>query len=95
MQLDIFNISEPETYFSSAITHSYYCIFYSAKAYLLKKNITTKAPNEHMKTFIEFRKLVQKGIIDKELLKIYEDVLIKADDLVGIFKAEKKRILSR
>ena len=39
MQEETFNVGRPETYFSSVITHSYYCIFYSAKAYLLKKEI--------------------------------------------------------
>ena len=51
IQVDVMKIDEPETYYSSVISHSYYCIFYSAKAYLLKKGIKTKIPNEHKKTY--------------------------------------------
>lgn len=31
------------------------------------------------------------GVIDAELLKIYEDAVIKADVLLDIFKLEKKK----
>lgn len=89
LQKEAFDISEPETYFSSVITHCYYAIFYSAKAYLLKKGIKTKAPEEHKKTFEEFKRFVEKGIVDVELLKIYEEVLVKADTLLSIFSEEK------
>ncbi|VVB76340.1 Uncharacterised protein [Candidatus Tiddalikarchaeum anstoanum] len=88
LQLDIFKV-KPDTYFSAAISHAYYCIFYAAKAYLLTKNVKTNPPEEHRKTFEEFKKLVDKGIIDKELLELYEDALIKADALLDIFQQEK------
>ena len=91
LQINIFKIEEPETYYSAVISHAYYCIFYSAKAYLLKKGIKTKPPEEHKKTYDEFKILVQKGIVDDELLKLYEEVLIKAETLLGIFKTEKKK----
>lgn len=55
------------------------------------KGIVTKAPEEHKKTYDEFKKLVFQGIVDKELLELYEDVLIKAEKLLGIFKIEKKK----
>lgn len=90
LQINIFKIEEPETYYSSVISHSYYCIFYSAKAYLLKKGIKINMPKEHKKTFNIFKKFVKEGIVDKELLRIYEDLLIKAETLLGIFKDEKK-----
>ena len=64
IQTDVMKIEEPETYFSSVISHSYYCIFYSAKAYLAKKRIKTEAPEEHKKTYDEFKRLVFQGIID-------------------------------
>ena len=51
IQTDVMNIEEPETYYSYVISHSYYCIFYSAKSYLAKKGIRTKAPEEHKKTY--------------------------------------------
>lgn len=89
IQADNFDIKDPETYYSSVITHSYYCIFYSAKAYLLTKKLRTEPPQEHKKTLQEFRRLVQLGVIDRELLKIYENIVIKADALLNIFKQEK------
>ncbi len=91
IQLNTFKIDRPETYYSAVISHAYYCIFYSAKAYLEKKGIKTNVPEEHRKTYLEFRRLVIQGIIDKELLRIYDEVMIKADDLLGIFKSEKKK----
>lgn len=91
IQINVMKIEEPETYYNSVISHAYYCIFYSAKAYLAKKGIKTEAPEEHKKTYYEFKKLVSEGIVDIELLKIYEDIIVKADTLLGIFKTEKKK----
>lgn len=91
IQVDVMKIEEPETYYSSVISHAYYCIFYSAKAYLSMKGIKTKAPEEHKKTYKEFKKLVVQGIVDRELLNIYEDIIVKAETLLGIFKTEKKK----
>jgi uncharacterized protein (UPF0332 family) len=86
-----FNTNQPLTFYSAVITHSYYCIFYAAKAYLLKHNIKTDVPNEHKKTYDEIKKLVDLGIVDLELLKMYEKIMVKADTLIGIFKLEKKK----
>lgn len=88
LQISIFNMQE-DTYYSAVISHAYYCIFYAAKAYLLTKGIKTEPPEEHRKTFDEFSRLVDKGVIDVELLKIYEQMLVKADTLLGIFEKEK------
>ena len=88
MQVSVFKVSE-DTYYSAVVSHAYYCIFYAAKAYILTKGIKTEAPEEHKKTFEEFDKLVEKGIVDVELLKIYEKMLIKADVLLSIFELEK------
>lgn len=89
IQIEVFKIEEEDTYFSSVISHAYYCIFYEAKAYLLTKGIKTEPPEEHKKTFEEFKKLVEEGVVDLELLKIYEEMLVKADTLLHIFKFEK------
>ena len=91
IQTKIPDIRKTGTYFSSVISHSYYSIFYTAKAYLIMKGIITKAPNEHKKTYNQFKKLVLQGVVDKELLILYEDVLVKAENLLGIFKVEKKK----
>ncbi len=91
LQIKAFDVRKPDTYYSSVISHAYYSIFYSAKAYLISKGIITKAPEEHRKTYEEFKNLVLQGVIDGALLKLYEEVLVKADDLLGIFRMEKKK----
>ena len=88
MQVEIFAMKE-DTYYSAVISHAYYSIFYAAKAYLLLKGIKTQAPEEHRKIFEEFSKLVDKGIVDLELLRIYQSILLKADTLLHIFELEK------
>src|SRR3989344_4518114 len=88
VQLSVFGM-KPDTYYSAAISHAYYCIFYAAKAYLLMKGIKTEPPEEHRKTYDEFARLAEEGVIDIELLKIYESIYIKADILLNIFELEK------
>ena len=85
-----FGINDSMTFYSSAISHSYYAIFYAAKAILLTKNIKTTAPEIHKKTFEEFkRNFVDTGILDVKLLEIYRKMVIRADELLEIFKDEK------
>lgn len=84
-----FELKEDVTFFSNVISNSYYCIFYSAKALLESKNIITRPPEEHQKTLEEFEKLTLIGEIDTALLLIYKSIVIKADELLGIFKQEK------
>jgi len=91
IQLNLLKLLETETYFSAVIHHSYFCIFYSAKAYLLSKGIKTSPPEEHKNTFKEFEKLVEVGVVDVELLKIYKEMIIRADTLLGIFSEERKK----
>ncbi|MEK6943003.1 MAG: hypothetical protein AABX00_03000 [Nanoarchaeota archaeon] len=86
-----FELKEDSTFFSNVISNSYYCIFYAAKALLQIKNIITEPPEEHRKTLDEFEKLALSGEIDVELLKIYREIVIKADELLGIFKKEKSK----
>lgn len=91
IQKEIFKVNEPETYFSAVIAHSYYSIFYGAKAYLAKKGIAISAPEEHKKAFDEFKKFVESGELNVELLRIYQEALVRAEYLLGIFKEEKKK----
>ena len=49
------------------------------------------APEEHKKAFEEFKKFVDSGELDVELLKIYQEALVRAELLLGIFKEEKKK----
>lgn len=91
MQKEIFHLDKVQTFYSGVIAHSYYSIFYAAKAYLLTKGIKTKAPNEHKNTYFQFRKLALKGIIKRDLLKVYEEEYVKAETLLRIFKSERKK----
>ena len=91
IQKETFKIKEPETYFSAVIAHSYYSILYGAKAYLAKKGIEVSAPEEHKKAFDEFKKFVESGELSVELLKIYQEAIVRAEYLLGIFKKEKKK----
>lgn len=78
-----------KTFFNNVISQSYYAIFYSAKAYLLSKSIITGIPNEHQKTYFEFKKLVDNGKLDRQLLDIYASESEKAEVLLNIFHWEK------
>ena len=85
-----FKVEESLTFYSSVVSHCYYCIFYSAKAILLNEGIKTSMPNVHGKTLRAFNKfLVKNGKLDVGLLKIYEDMAVKADVLLSIFYLEK------
>ncbi len=85
-----FNIPQETTFYSAVISHSYYSIFYAAKAILLTKNIRTFSPSIHKKTYDLFDEtFVKTGVLDKKLLQIYTDLVVKAGDLLEIFKDEK------
>lgn len=85
-----FALPETITFYSSVISHSYYAIFYAAKAILLTKGIKTSSPEIHKKTYEEFeRQFVSTGILDVKLLDIYKKMVVKADELLEIFKDEK------
>ena len=81
-----------DTFYSSVISHSYYSIFYSAKAILLTKGVKTDFPEVHKKTLEEFKKyFVDSGILDLELFKIYHKMIVRADELLGLFQQEKRK----
>ncbi|MBN2042357.1 MAG: hypothetical protein JW754_00965 [Candidatus Aenigmarchaeota archaeon] len=88
---DELELKPATTFYSNVINACYYCVFYSAKAFLMKEGIKTEAPEEHRKTYEEFERCVSKGIIDVELLKIYKTISVRADELLGIFRTEKKK----
>ena len=91
LQRDVFHLDRDFSFFSGVIAHSYYAIFYSAKAYLLSKGIKVRAPNEHKKAFEAFKKLVNNGVVDAELLKLDETMVVRAGALLGLFKIEKRK----
>ena len=85
-----FDLPEGISFYSAVISHSYYAIFYAAKALLLTKKIDTKAPEVHKKTFEEFKKnFVDTNELDINFLKIYRKMIVRADELLQIFKDEK------
>ncbi|HLC71194.1 MAG TPA: hypothetical protein VJI32_04250 [Candidatus Nanoarchaeia archaeon] len=78
------------TFYSSVISHSYYGIFYGATAILLTKGIKNEMPNVHKKTYEAFEEhFVKTGILDAQLLQIYQKMMVRADELLQIFKDEK------
>ncbi len=89
---DMFKIGEGETFYSGAISHAYYAIFYCSKAMLLTKKIETDAPEVHKKTLDEFKKtFIDTGIMDARLLIIYKQMIVRAEALLEIYKQEKKK----
>ncbi|MBU2637600.1 MAG: HEPN domain-containing protein [Nanoarchaeota archaeon] len=85
-------LEDNDTFFSAVITHAYFAIFYAAKALLLTKGIKTEAPEVHKKTLNAFEtEFVKNGELDVALLNIYKEMMVRADELLGIFKAEKKK----
>lgn len=86
---EILGISKEKTFYFSVISHAYYSIFYAAKSYLFLKGIITNAPDEHKKTYEKFKTFVDRGILDNELLRIYENEISKAESLLNIFSIEK------
>ena len=87
-----FELPQRYTFYSGAISHAYYAIFNSAKAILAEHGVKTSSPNVHQATFEAFEKhLVKSGKLDFKLLRIYKAMLIRADDLLGIFKIEKRK----
>jgi len=88
---ELFGISVEKTFYYSVISHAYYSIFYTAKAYLYLKGIITQAPDEHQKTYDKFRTFIERGILDNELLRIYENEISKAESLLRIFFLEKDK----
>jgi len=83
-------ISINKTFFNNVISESYYAIFYSAKAFLISLNIGTSPPEEHKKTYEEFKKIVESRKLDRQLAEIYEEESNKAENLLKIFFYEKR-----
>ena len=90
LQKEKFKLEKDFTFYSSVISHSYYCIFYSAKAILIEIGIKTEAPEVHKKTLEAFENhLVRTGKLDVDLLSIYKKMIVRAEELLGIFSKEK------
>ena len=89
---EFMQIPRDMTFYSAVISHSYYSIFYTAKAILLTKGIKTDSPEVHKKTLDAFKEhFVDTGILDVKLLEIYKKMVVRADELLQIFKEERKK----
>jgi uncharacterized protein (UPF0332 family) len=81
-----------ETFYSSVISHGYYSIFFAARAALLSIGVKITAPSIHVKAYDEFKKnFVDNGKLNQQILNIYEEMLIKAEDLLAILQKEKSK----
>lgn len=87
---EMLKIPANKTFFNNVISESYYAIFYSAKAYLISQNVETSTPEEHKKTYLEFKIIVDSKKLDKQLAEIYEEESNKAETLLRIFFDEKR-----
>lgn len=85
------NVSSDTTFYSAVISHAYYAILYSAKYYLLSKNVSVPEQGQHNFVYQKFKKLAKTGELDKELLEIYEDAKIKAETLLLILESEEEK----
>lgn len=88
---EMLKIPIDKTFFNNVISESYYSIFYSAKAYLVSEGVETSAPEEHKKTYIEFKRIVDSNRLDRQLAEIYEEESNKAETLLRIFFDEKRK----
>jgi len=92
IQKEQFKLEKEFTFYSSVISHAYYCIFNSAKAILINDGIKTEPPEVHRKTIEAFEQhLVKTGKLDVELLKIYKKMIVRAEELLGVFSFEKRK----
>jgi uncharacterized protein (UPF0332 family) len=89
---DFMKVPASATFYSSVISHSYYAIFYAAKAMLLAKGIKTQSPEIHKKTYDAFKRtFIDTGVLDVALLNIYKKMAIRAEELLEIFRLEKRK----
>ncbi|MFH1127356.1 MAG: hypothetical protein ABIG84_04990 [archaeon] len=92
LQKEEFKLEKNFTFYSSAISHAYYCIFYSAKAILMTEDIKTDAPEVHKKTIDAFDDFfVKTGRLDVHLLTIYKKMFLRAEELLSIYSLEKRK----
>ena len=92
LQKGQFKLEKDFTFYSLVIGHSYYCIFYCAKAILIENGVKTESPEIHKKTLEAFEEnLVKMGRLDVELLKIYKKMIVRAEELLEIFAFEKRK----
>jgi len=55
------------------------------------RGVHTSPPNEHDEVYARFSWFVESGVLDKELLAIYDEARMKAAALLDIFRIEKSK----
>lgn len=58
---------------------------------MLSKNISTSPPHEHAKILDNLKLSTKEGILDSELLKVYEEESIRAETIISIYQKEKRK----
>ncbi len=53
LKKEYFNLEESITFYSAVISHAYYAIFYSAKAYLISKGIDIPEQGQHQHVYFK------------------------------------------
>jgi len=53
-----FGFSADTSFYSNVINHSYYAIFYSAKAYLVFRGIEVSEQGQHQQVYFKFKKRI-------------------------------------
>ncbi len=76
------------TFYSSVISHAYYAIFYSAKAYLIKRGVMLPEQGQHQAVYFAFKKLVRETQIIADLIAFYDEIKLKTETLLEIFETE-------
>ena len=79
------------TFYNNVISLSYYAMFYAAKVYLASKGVIVKALHEHRQVYEMLKHQAEAGALDGELLKAYRELVIRAEDLLGMYWLERRK----
>lgn len=86
------SVPNKTTFYSSVISHSYYSIFYAARAYLISKGIKLSSEQGvHQQVYFQFKRIIIEEPSGKEMLELYEGIKTKAEVLLDIFSDEKRK----
>lgn len=86
------NVPNKTTFYSSVISHSYYSIFYAARAYLISKKIKLSSEQGvHQQVYFQFKKAIVEEPAGKDMLELYEEIKTKAEVLLDILTDEKMK----
>ncbi len=59
---------------------------------LLSKGIEALPPEVHKRTYEAFKKaFIDSGLLDARLLMIYQELIVRAEVLLGVYREEKRK----